>query len=301
VSERDELGRLQEWLRAVITDPEGAAAGLASPAARRHLDVPAGKLDAVVRSSCRLSAGQRLELYHRSHQMRLLEVMRVGYPGLRHLLGSELFDDFALDYLRARPSRSYTLHRLGEGFADHLAATRPDADGPPEAWPSMMVDLARLERVFAEVYDGPGVEGERVPGASDLPLEPDAAWLDGTVEPVRCLRLRRSSFPAGAYLSAVRRGEDPPVPVPEAGFVAVSRRDYVVTMTPLEARQYRLLERLVGGARVGVAASAAGIACLESWRLVREWADSAFFASLAPSATATSQQDHRPVKEPVTP
>ncbi|MDQ6777980.1 MAG: DNA-binding domain-containing protein [Actinomycetota bacterium] len=300
MSEPVELARLQEWLRAIITHPDGAVAGLASRAARRHLNVAPGDLDAVVRSSSRLSAGQRLELYHRSHYLRLLEAMRVSYPGLRHMLGNELFEDFALDYLRARPSRSYTLQRLGEEFADHLAATRPDADGTPEAWPSMMIDLAHLERTFAEVYDAHGTEDELVPAAADLPLEPDAGWLKATVEPVPCLRLVRSSFAAVPYLSAVRRGEDPPLPVPAASFVAVTRRDYVVTLTALDGRQYRLLDSLVRGAPIGDAAVAAGLDGAESWLLVRHWADGAFFRCLAPPASVGAREGE-PVKEPVTP
>ncbi len=269
MSEAAGLRRLQRWLGAAITE--------SAP-----LQAPPGGLDAVVRSSPRLTVEQRLGLYRRSHRLRLLEAMRASYPGLRHMLGGELFDEFALDYLRARPSRSYTLQRLGEGFADHLAATRPDADGAPEAWPDLIIDLARLERTFAEVYDAAGIEGEELPSSADLPLEPDARWRAATVEPVRCLRLLRSSFPAGPYLSAVRRGEEAPAPAPAESFLAVSRRDYAVTLTPLDARSHRLLDRLVRGARIDAAASAAGLDPAEAWRLARRWADSAFFHSLRP-------------------
>jgi hypothetical protein len=204
--------------------------------------------------------------------MRLLEAMRAGYPGLRHMLGDDLFDAFALDYLHARPSRSYTLQRLGEGFADHLAATRPDADGAPEAWPAMMIDLARLERTFAEVYDGPGTEGERPP---EPPTDPAATV---TAVPAPCLRLVRSSFPAGPYLSAVRRGEQPELPAPEESHLAVSRRDWVVTLTPLAAGEYELLRRVAGGMPA-------------AWPEVRTWAEAGFFRSL---------HVHTPAKELVT-
>lgn len=271
----DELRRLQEWFQGAIVDPDADAA-------------PEG----VLRSSARLGAAQRLELYRRSYRLRLLEAVRAFHPGLRHMLGAELFDEFALDYIRARPSRSYTLQRLGHGFADHLAATRPDLDGAPEAWSSMIVDLARLERTFAEVYDAPGIEGQEVAAARDLPGEPDARWVAATATPASCLRLVRSSFPAGLYLSAVRRGEDPPLPAPAESFVAVSRRDYVVTLTPLDAVEHALLARLVTGAGIAAAASDAGIGPLEAWALVRRWADQSFFRSLHPRSTPA-------VKEPV--
>jgi hypothetical protein len=262
----DDLRRLQEWLRAVITDPDAEIA-------------PGG----VVHSSSRLSAARRLDLYRRSYHLRLLEAMRAFYPGLRHMLGHELFDEFALDYIRARPSRSYTLQRLGDGFADHLEANRPDSGAAAEAWPSLMIDLVRLERTFAEVYDARGTERDRLPGSGDLPAAPDAGWLATTITPASCLRLVSSSFPAGPYLSAVRRGEEPPLPVPAVSYLAVNRRDYAVTLTPLEAPEYELLEALVGGDPIEVAASVAAVEADAAWRLVRGWADRGFFLALHPA------------------
>lgn len=298
MSDASELRRLQGWVHAVITHPDGAAAGTASDAARRHLDVPADELDTVVRPSSRLTAEQRLDLYTRSYRLRLRDALRASYPGLRHMLGDELFDGFALDYVRARPSRSWSLLQLGEGLAGHLAATRPDADGPDEAWPDLMIDLAQLERTFTEVYEGPGAEGEWLPAADDLPAHPDVAWLAATVAPVPCLRLARSSFPAGPYLSAVRRGEKPPLPEPAESFVAVSRRDYSVTLTSLDAAQHALLAALLGGARLAAAAAAAGLDDAEAWRLVRRWADAGFFQALSPRAPFPQ---HPTIEEAVTP
>jgi hypothetical protein len=225
------LGELQSWLQAAIVRPD--------------LDVPAAEVERVLRSSARLTARERLDLYRRSYRVRLLEAMRTSYPGLRHLLGHDLFDEFALDYLDAHPSRSYTLLRLGEGFPGHLDATRPDPEEAGGDWPELVVDLARLERAFAEVYDGPGVEGEWVPAAGDLPDEADPVWLRAVGEPVPCLRPMRFSFAVGPYLEAVRRGGAPRPPERAETFLALSRRDYVVTMTPLDACEYGALERLM--------------------------------------------------------
>lgn len=270
MSEPAELRRLQRWL--------GAAIAGVGP-----VDPPPGGAGAALRSTVQLPAERRLELYARSHRLRLLAAMRVTYPGLRHLLGAELFDDFALDYLRARPSRSPALQRLGEGFPEHLAATRPDADGAPETWPQLIVDLATLEWTFAKVYDAPGLEGDRLLPSAALPAEPDAAWLAARVEPSPCLRLLRTSFPVGAYLSAVRRGEEPAPPGPAASFAGVCRREFAVTLTPLAPGTYLMLDRLLAGARLGEAAAAAGLGTEEAWRLVRAWADAAFFRFLRPA------------------
>jgi hypothetical protein len=246
-----ELRRLQELMHHAITDPGGgsastAAAGLA------------------VRGSARLSAEERLGLYRRSYHMRMLEALRASYPALCHLLGREAFDEFALDYIRVRPSRSYTLLRLGQGFAEYLAATRPDED---DAWAALVVDLAALERVFTDVYEGEGSE-ERPPAVmNDLAADPQASV---SVEACPSLRLVRCSHAVGPYLLAVRRGERPVPPVAGECFLAVSRRDYVVRFTTLDAAEFDVLQRLAGGAEVGCA----------DWSLVRRWADAGFFRSV---------------------
>ena len=242
-----ELRRLQELMHHAITDPSGA------PAAAQ-----------TVRSSARLSAEDRLALYRRSYQMRLLEALRTSYPALCHLLGREAFDEFALDYIRVRPSRSYTLLRLGHGFAEHLAATRPEDD---DAGTSLVVDLAALESVFTEVYEGEGSEGRHQPLASELPTDPEPGT---TVEPCPSLRLVRSSHRVGPYVLAVRRGERPRPPAAGESFLAVSRRDYVVRFTTLTAGEFDRLRRLVDGAHVERA----------DWDDVRRWADAGLFRSL---------------------
>jgi hypothetical protein len=240
-----ELADVQAWFQAAILDE-------VAPADAAHV----------------VHQPARLDVYRKGYRARLLTSLRDTHPALRHALGKRVFDAFAMDYLHSHPSRSYTLFRLSEGFADHLAATRPD----DAEWPDFIIDLARLERTFMEVYEGPGVEGEPVP---DLPAEPDAAAV---LEPACCLRLVRSRFPVGDFLRAVRRGEHPPLPAPAASRLAVSRRDYVVTLTPLDAPRYAALEALVGGAPVGEAAAAAGLDLAELWTAVRGWAEQGLLA-----------------------
>lgn len=257
---------------AVMTEPDGPR----SAAAREQIDAP---LDHVVRSTPGLGAAERLELYRRGYRSRLVECMRATHPALRHALGDELFDAFAADYLAASPSRSHTLADLGAGFADHLAATRPDGD---ELWPEFVVELARLERAFLEVYDGHGAEGEQIASERELPAQPTSAWLAATVDPVPCLRLTRARFPVGAYLRAVRAGEEPELPPPADSRLALCRQDYVVTFADLDEPGDAGLQALLGGASVGEAAARAALDPEEMWRRVREWAGLGFFRALHP-------------------
>ncbi len=290
-----DLAATQRWIQDVITDPDGV------PAALDRVGGATGTLTAerVVHGSASLAAGERLALYGRTYQRRLVGCLRDGYPALRHALGEELFDDFAVDYLRAQPPRSYTLASLGAGWPEHLEATRPDGDLPAherELWPDFLVDLASLERTFCEVYDGPGIEGLEIATAADVPdnAMPDAIWSQASVTPVGCLRLVRARFAVGDYLVAVRRGEDPPLPGPARCLLAVSRRDYVVTIAQLDAAAHALLSQLCAGARIGAAATSAGVTPEYAWRLVRAWVDRGLVGSIdAPGTSAVQSTGER--------
>jgi hypothetical protein len=60
------------------------------------------------------------------------------------------------------PSRSYTLAELGRGFSEYLFETRPPTHSPADEpdFADFLIDLARLERCYSEVFDLPGPERE---------------------------------------------------------------------------------------------------------------------------------------------
>jgi hypothetical protein len=274
-----DLVTTQRWIQGVITDHDGVPEGLAPAAGAAHaLDV-----GDVVHGSEELSAAERLGLYNLAYRRRLVGCLRESYPGLQHALGDELFTDFALDYLRASPPRGYTLTSLGAGWPAYLEASRPDRALPVdqrERWPDFLVDLARLERTFCEVYDGPGVEGETLPTAADVATwEHDPRWAAATVTTVVCLRLLDARFPVGEYLVAVRRGEQPALPAPAARRIAVSRREYGVTITDLATDEHALLVGLLDGATVHAAADVAGLAPSQAWRLLGRLAERGLVAA----------------------
>lgn len=324
------LRDLQGWLQAVICHPDGVATAVAPLQARRWLNLAPGALDDIVRPSAALTAEQRLAMYARSYQLRLLECMRELHPALCHALGPALFDDFTLDYLQANPSTSYTLFELDRGFADHVGATQPELADGEEPWPSFLVDLARLERLFLEVYDGPGIEAvEPGPAApaierhepcvdanfpaqhrwslsvngAELAAELPPGWTEAAVSAVPCLKLLASPYPVGRYLLAVRRGELPALPRPQPCFLVLNRRDYTVVLHELEADAYGLLDALVTGAPLAEAAAGARIELVEAWQAIRDWAAHGYFRAIGPAGLerdANEAGDVRQEKEPAT-
>lgn len=288
------LDSLQRWFLRVVTDPDGVEAGAASEDARALFG---GGVGAVLRPSTRLSAEARLGVYADAYFARLVQCLEEQYPGLVRCLGKETFAGFALDYLVARPSRSYSLNGLGAGLAAHLARTRPPRESAAPDWADFLVELAEFEWTLLEVFDGPGLEErERLTPESLRAIPPErASELAFELDP--SLRLRRFRFPLDATYRTLRDESDESAfapPEPREELVLFHRRDYRVRRMVLEPAPFRLLEALAAGAALGEALAAAFAgssatemdlrASLERW--FAEWTEEGLFAAARDGAGA---------------
>lgn len=108
----------------------------------------------LITPSARLSAVDRLELYHRQYWYRLLDSIEEDFPGLQRLLGGDCFWRLIEAYLGSNPSRSFTLRHLGAGLADFVAKSPAIVPYPVHA-----EDMARLEYALCHAFEA----GERAP------------------------------------------------------------------------------------------------------------------------------------------
>ncbi|MBI4558688.1 MAG: putative DNA-binding domain-containing protein [Candidatus Hydrogenedentes bacterium] len=256
-----DLSVVQRWFQAVVTHPSGIDAGVESHEALELMPMTRHGLEQMVTRSEKLSARARLSIYANAYYARLLECLGDSYPVLKRTLGEEAFNAFAFGYLQKYPSRSYTLGKLGERFPEYLAETRPDIDKATSSviqgtvsWPDFLIDLARLERTIAEVFDGPGIEKTAVLSTEQLGgITPDK-WMVVRLRTVPCLRLLAVQYPLNEYYSAVRQSPDEstiPLPTPAESHIAVTRRDYIVRRHDLSHSQYLILNALKEGRTLG--------------------------------------------------
>lgn len=291
---RDEprnLERLQRWMQAVITHPDGSVQGARSSEAQRYYPTADVDLSTVIQPGRALTAEQRLDIYQRAYFARLVECLREQFPLTRGALGDEAFDGFALEYLQRYPSRSYTLGRLGDRFAAFLDETRPkDATkGPSQPdWPEFLVELATLETTIAEVFDGPGIEDRPALDADRLLAIPPERWQRARLIPAPCLRLLKLQFPLNDYLTAAKTARAVAIPAAAETYLALNRRNYIVRRHALSAVQFRLLSALAAGDPIEVALAAAApdsddefeafAARMPNW--FRDWAAARFFVDV---------------------
>lgn len=283
----ESLRRLQCWMQSVITHPAGIQAGIDSDSARRMLDIPATELERVLPPSQSQSSLERLAVYGNAYFARLLECLRSDFPLLQHAAGTEAFDSLAAGFLQRFPSASYTLNDLGASFPRYLEHTRPPRHGSSQTpdWADFLIDLARLERNYSEIFDGPGEELEPPLAVDQLVGIPPDRWERVRLAVARSLRLDTFRFPVHLYAAAVRRGESPEIPAPRLTCLALNRRDFVVQQYELNLFQFELLGQLQSGVPLAealehaVSASGDGGSSLE--RAVSEtfqwWTASGFF------------------------
>jgi len=152
----------------------------------------------------RLTAFERLELYNRQYWYRLLDALADDFPALRALLGQKRFEAFSIEYLKAHPSRSFSLRNLGSGLVEWMTA-HPEQSGRRYR---LALDIARLEWAFVESFDNAEHKPLKLSqiaslgGDSRLALQPHVRLLEldhPAVDLVLALhrRERRDSSEAG--------------------------------------------------------------------------------------------------------
>lgn len=283
-----DLTSIQRWMQSVIMHPDGVAAGIDAPASRESIDIAAGQVERVICRSASQSSIERLNVYAQAYYARLLEVLASEYSALVYALGAELFQEFAFGYLREHPSRSYTLNDLSAHFPQYLATSRPTRDSAEPDWADFLIDLATLERTYSDVFDGPGVENQTLLSSEELAQIAPDQWPDMQLSPVPCLRLLQVQFPVHEYVSAVRRQEQPELPVPSPTWLVVTRRNYVVRRVAVQEAEFAALTALVAGKSV-IDALAAAAHCWsgpaeelprEVQRWFRDWAAAGYFLGI---------------------
>lgn len=267
-SDDPELQRLQAWMQAVITHPMGIAQGIESGEARGFIDVAGKDVEQIVNRSSKQSAVERLGVYGNAYFARLLGCMQEDFPATRHAVGDDAFAGFVLRYLQKYPSTSYSLGELHRRFPTFLAESRPAAQDsrnqvaqtslpvPAPDWIDFVIDLAKLESTYCNVFDGPGEEQlPRLTPASFAGLSPDV-WMNTRLRTSASLRLMQFHFPVHVYASAVRKGEPATMPAACETHLAIHRREYIVRRQSLTPRQFQLLSALQNGATIAEAIAA---------------------------------------------
>lgn len=260
------LKDLQAWMQhEVVRVVEGKAPK--APAARHVLP------------SKSLAPDERVRIYTTMYRLRMMEALEVDYPALLHHLGHERFVALMLAYLRAHPSRHYSLNFLGYALPTFLARAEKVAQR------GFLADVARVEHAITEVFDeAPSETLDR----TALATLPPAAFAKARLEFVPAFRLLALDHDANRAVTALRHGQSAPNTKKAPAWAAVYRKEHVVWRMDLERSAFAILDALQRGKTLppAIAAGAKAFdgapedlqAKLQAW--FAEWATEGFFRAL---------------------
>jgi hypothetical protein len=221
------LRQLQRWFVSVSTNPEGPPSGAASGA----------PLERLVTRGPRLSAAERLAIYHDGYYARLEECLKDDYPALAYALGDERFSELSRAYVDQHPSRSPSLNRFGQAFARFCR----DREEP---WSAFAADLARLEWALVEIVHEAAAPPLTQASLSALPQD---RLGRARLLPNEALRLVACDYPVNVFYQSFRDGALPERPSRSPSVVLVYRQGLSLWRQELEPRAALLLQDLMRG------------------------------------------------------
>lgn len=242
------------------------ARAVTAPGAGSAQDAVAG-----LRADLGIPAAQRLHVYTNAYFARIHDVLREDYAALHAAIGANAFHDLVKLYLRAHPSRSFSLRFAGARLPDFLRG--PVARSFSRRWP-FAADLAELEWALVDVFDAP--DAPPLPRAALAGLAPES-WSELRFALVPAHRLLALDWPVQRIRDAASTGDPIPSLEPCASKLLIHRRDELVWKRELSDTEFHALERIRAGHDFGsVCASVAerigedgaasfAVACLELW------------------------------------
>lgn len=129
------------------------------------------------------SAEERLGVYYEAYRLRLVEILRIDFPGLCGLMGGEPFDATGLRYLDKHPSQYPSVRQFGRQLAEFLATDSNTAEQP---W---LAEMARFEWARGLAFDAAEAEVTTIGELGGLPAD---AWpalklrFHPTLQRIRC-------------------------------------------------------------------------------------------------------------------
>jgi hypothetical protein len=241
----------------------------------------------LVKPNDRLTASERLNIYHRQYWYRILDSFNEDFPGLCSILGDRAFDRLSRAYLADCPSRSFTLRNLGSSLETWLTE-HPEFAGQHFA---LALDMARLEWAHIEAFDN---AERKALGPEDLlelgpelrlALQPYITLL-ALQYPVDELRVKVNEHldEHSVASNAVSQPGRPRVRrftrlKPQRIYLAVHRVDFTVYYRRLDADEFRLLEAFERGQSIGQALDSvlAGTEQIQNW--FANWAQLGWLSS----------------------
>lgn len=192
-----------------------------------------------------LAADRRIAIYRNHHRISLAGALAANFPTVAALLGAQVFEGVAMDFVAASPPLEPCLSNYGAGFAAFLDAERR-LRAVPYIGDAARLDWASNKAERADdipVFSPADLEQASRSGLADLRL---------TAHP--SVSLLRSRYPL-LQIRAVAQGNGANVSLDEGGvLLMVWRRGATVDCAALDTAAYQFITAMSVGESLAVAA-----------------------------------------------
>jgi hypothetical protein len=167
------------------------------------------------------SAAERAGVYYDAYRLRLMEILRIDFPGLCALTTADEFDALGARYLDAHPSRYPTVRWFGQHLWAFLASDSVFAKQP------YLAEMALFEWARGKAFDAANAV---VVSIEDLGAVPPADWPSLCLDFHPALQRSECAWNIGPIWRAINAEEPLPEPVllDKPAQWAVWRRDLTV-------------------------------------------------------------------------
>ncbi|MGJ8619331.1 MAG: HvfC/BufC N-terminal domain-containing protein [Methylophilaceae bacterium] len=188
----------------------------------------------------KVGAEKRLTIYADAYRLRIIEVLSTAYAKLHLLLGDDLFDSAARQYIDQYPSEYRNMRWVGDRMDEHLL--RVLSQHPYAA------ELAQFEWALGLAFDA---EDAAIVTLEELALVPTERWggLRFKLHPaVQLLDFKWNVIPIWQALNAE---EAPPPPQQNNTACLVWRTDLNSHYRSIDAQEFQALLQIKAGASFG--------------------------------------------------
>lgn len=193
-----------------------------------------------------IAPANRIAIYRHTFESSLTKALRLAFPAVDKLVGTEFFDGAAMQFIHERPPHSGYLDEYGGEFADFLEAF------PPAFSLKYLADVARLEWAINRAIHAADARALEV---SSLTKFDDAAHERLRFTPHPSLGLLRLDWPADVIWRAVLDDDDAALGALELvrGPIAliVQRSEEGIDVSRVSDSAWRFTYDLCGGRPLG--------------------------------------------------
>ena len=221
----------------------------------------------------RAGAESLLRIYRHAYTARLVAALRDNFGCLPQVMGDDAFDQLALAYVAAHPSRHPSIRWFGDRLVEFMGGHDHLVPHPA------LVDLARMEWALRSAFDAADATPIAAPSLTAIPADEWPRLVFQPLPSVQLLDLQWSVEPVWRAMQAAQRGDEPelPEPQPEPHALLIWRAGLENRWRVVDAAQAMLLRAVLDGrdfselgalaaAQSGESAAAATVvAALQSW------------------------------------